>query len=76
MINKIQQVLIDKILNPRWIVSAGEDPEELGIEIFGLRFYYYKWPEPLWNQKANFRYAGKREFGEVIKTKKSYQERK
>lgn len=61
---------IDKILNPRWIVSSNG---ELGIRVAGINMWYYKWPTPMiFNNKEisseykNWRYAEKREFGESI----------
>ena len=60
--------LIEKILHPRWIVSIddGEETGELGLRIFGINFWYYKWPEPMMSPERGYRIANKREFDEVV----------
>jgi len=54
-----------------WIVSEGNDRDEaengeLGVEIDGVAFWYYKWPDAS-PGTAKYRRISKREFGEVIR---------
>jgi hypothetical protein len=61
---------VEKIMKARWIVNSSG---EMGIRIFGINMWYYKWPEPLvGNSDDNtyWRVADKREFGETIKSEK------
>lgn len=63
-----------RLMNPRWIVGTSENNKyELGIRVFGINLWYYKWPEPMLADDAEdycFRIADKREFGEVILSKR------
>ena len=64
---------------PRWVVN---EDGEMGIRIFGVNLWYYKWETPLiaWDwvrsegeeksEYANWRYAEKREFDEVVRSKR------
>ncbi len=61
------QAFVMCLLKPKWVVGL-EDPDEegeLGFRIWGVNFFYYKWPEP---KPTNYcwRYMDKREFGDVI----------
>lgn len=53
--------------NAKWIVSTDSEPGELGIRIFGLNLWYYKWQTPMAATRG-WRVADKREFGEAIKS--------
>lgn len=57
-----------------WIISegnpeSGEGNGELGVEIDGVPFWYYKWPDasPSRKDSTKYRRINKREFGEVIR---------
>lgn len=50
---------------PRWIVS---DQGELGVRVLGINYFYYKDNPPMPSQ-AKWRFANKREFGEVVRAK-------
>lgn len=69
---------INKIMRPFWIVNAAD---ELGIRVFGINLWYYKWSDPLIAKKEKndpdseydkWRIADKREFGEVILSAKGF----
>lgn len=58
---------IEFFMRPRWIVNISG---ELGFRIFGINFWYYKWPDPIIGTSDDstfWRIMKKREFGEVIK---------
>ena len=59
---------VKHILQPRWIVSLEE--RELGFRIFGVNCWYFKWEDPMIEnaetEQRPWRFARKREFGEVI----------
>jgi hypothetical protein len=64
------QAFIMWLLKPKWIVGLSDpdlpnDEADLGFRIWGVNFYYYKWPEPM-IAKYHWRYMDKREFGDVI----------
>jgi hypothetical protein len=54
-----------------WIVSEGNDngdgDGEFGVEIDGIPFFYYKWPDGSPSSAVKYRRINKREFGEVIR---------
>lgn len=53
-----------------WIVSEGNEygNDELGVEIDGVPFWYYKWPDASpGDVRTKYRRIHKREFGEVIR---------
>jgi len=67
--------IIDRLIKPRWIVGIGEDNYgELGIRIFFVNLWYYKWPDPMYISSSYkpyaWRMADKREFGETVKSEK------
>lgn len=53
------------VLNPRWVVNTDEG--DLGLRVWGVNFWYYKWPEPMLSS-VGWRYAEKREFGECVRS--------
>lgn len=60
---------------PIWVVGTDERAEfhnvgELGLRVFGVNFWYYKWPTPMLNMSGHWRVMEKREFGEVIRVTK------
>lgn len=63
--------LIAWMLRPKWIVN---DDGEMGVRVWGVNFYYYKYDTPLiYNphqhddgRPMTWRYAWKREFGECV----------
>ena len=67
----MKEFLVRKIMNPKWIVNSHG---ELGIRVFGINLWYYKWPEPMISEDGIgepgswWTYAEKREFGEVVKS--------
>lgn len=54
------------LFRARWIIN---EHNECGFRIAGLNFWYYKWTSPHC-ASYEWRDAGKREFGEVIKSEK------
>lgn len=67
-----------------WIVTEGNDPDvcadgEFGVEVNGVPYLYYKWPDPNPSDgsvcpqtgvkfcEIKYRRIHKREFGEVIR---------
>jgi hypothetical protein len=60
-------LIVEIIFKPRWIVNKDN---ELGFSIRGIQFYYYKWDTPIVAFFSKYRIMEKREFGEVIKSKK------
>lgn len=59
---------VEKIMKARWIVNSSG---EMGIRVFGINLWYYKWPEPLVGQSDDspyWRVAEKREFDETVKS--------
>lgn len=56
-----------------WIISEGNedgDNGEFGVEIDGVPFFYYKWPDAGPSEGTKYRRIEKREFGEVIRLPK------
>jgi hypothetical protein len=53
----------------RWIVSEGNESGngEFGVEVDGVAYFYYKWPDPHPDRGTKYREINKREFGEVIR---------
>lgn len=56
-----------------WIVGLnGEWKDQLGVEMDGVAYFYYKWPDachcPNMVRDRDYRYMHKREFGEVIRS--------
>lgn len=68
-------VVVTKPKEPKvfWVVTEGNDPNvmddgELGVEIDGVAYFYYKWPDPSpAAPQVKYRQISKREFGEVIR---------
>jgi hypothetical protein len=60
MIQKIKVFIQNRF---KWIVN---EEGELGFRFCFMNFWYYKWAEPMLSNKCKWRYAEKREFGEVI----------
>ena len=58
------------VFRARWIVSLGEDSGELGLRIMGVNLWYYKWEDPMIAYNRPWRFATKREFGEVVRSAK------
>ena len=60
--------IISRTGGASWVVGFDEEngSGELGFRIFGMNFWYYKWPDPMLNQDRKWRPVTKREFGEVI----------
>jgi len=56
-----------------WVVTEGNDPDitddgEFGVEVDGVAFFYYKWPDATpASPNVKYRRIDKREFGEVIR---------
>lgn len=73
LVNSMAQFVFNEILGTRWIVSQSG---ELGIRVCGVKFWYYKWPDPMVHvfstSDYKYRVANKREFGEVVKSKPTY----
>lgn len=66
--------VVEKVLCPRWIVgpTGTENDGELGFRIGGINFWYYKRPEPIVTLgEIPWRMIEKREFGEVILSRKA-----
>lgn len=69
----MKKFFVERVMKARWIVSLYG---ELGIRVFGINLWYYKWPDPCLfdsndsEYKHGWRYAEKREFGEVIKSER------
>ena len=57
--------VVEATLRPRWVVNDGG---EMGFRIGPVAFRYYKWPDPTADFASSTvaREAGKREFGEVV----------
>ena len=68
MIRQLWSSLVSVILRPRWVVNLQEG--DCGLRIWGVNLWYYKWPEPMIAPEAPWRYADKREFGEVVRSLK------
>lgn len=68
MKNKLLNYIFINLLRSRWI--AGEE-NELGLRIVGVNLIYYKWPEPIVSDSDKWRFAGKREFGEIVRSVKT-----
>lgn len=59
---------VENIMKAQWIVNSND---ELGIRVFGINLWYYKYSEPMISEngigkEGKWRFAEKREFGEVI----------
>jgi len=55
-IYKIWQMVVKKILqlgNFQWIINIEEDEADLGIRLFGVNFYYYKYNTSLLSGDQN-----------------------
>jgi len=69
MKKRLLEWLFINVLRARWIVSEEENAEgELGLRILGVNLFYYKWPDPML-AGYKWRFAEKREFGEVIRSR-------
>ena len=68
----MKKFIVERIMKARWIVNTDG---ELGIRICGINMWYYKWPEPMVAETGcdggSWRYADKREFGEVIHSQRN-----
>ncbi len=64
---------ICNLLGIYWIVSESDlsdpgDEGEMGLQIMGVQFWYYKYSEPMITFRKPAHKALKREFGEVVKS--------
>lgn len=66
MRDKLVKFFVDKVLRPRWVVCT--DNGEMGLRVLGVNLWYYKWPEPMVAPSYPWKVAGKREFGETVKS--------
>lgn len=62
---RLANFAVDRIFRARWIRHEDGD---LGFRIMGMKFWYYKWPDPLIFHSGKWRVMEKREFGESIKS--------
>ena len=67
--DKIKNMDTKKEPEVYWIVSEGNEVEdgEFGVEIDGVPYFYYKWPDASPSPTVKYRRINKREFGEVIR---------
>lgn len=67
----MKEFFVRKVMKVRWIVNSSG---EMGVRVFGINLWYYKWPEPMIAETGcdggTWRYAEKREFGETVKSVK------
>ena len=61
---KFLEFFANRVLRARWIK---DDEGCMGIRILGINMIYYKWPEPMIHT-GSWSFAGKREFGETVKS--------
>lgn len=62
---------VREVLRARWIVSLpheGSPGGEMGLRVGGVNLWYYKWGDPMVANGIPWRFANKREFGEVVRS--------